>query len=57
MKTKYILSILILSLLAACSLDYDPLDTYSDVTEGVSQDSVQVYLKIKPTYWHTGKHY
>jgi len=47
MKTRHILSILILSLLAACSLDYDPLDTYSDVTEGVSQDSVQVVFEDK----------
>ena len=47
MKTKYILSILSVCLFAACSLDYEPLDTYSDVTEGVSQDSVQVVFKDK----------
>jgi hypothetical protein len=32
---------------AACSLDYDPLDTYSDVTEGVTTDSVTVAFKDK----------
>ena len=47
MKTKYILSILSACLLAACSLDYNPIDSYSDVTEGVSQDSVQVIFKDK----------
>ena len=47
MKTKYILSILIMSLLSACSMDYDPLDTYSDVTEGVSENSVQVVFEDK----------
>ncbi|HPF50946.1 MAG TPA: RagB/SusD family nutrient uptake outer membrane protein [Draconibacterium sp.] len=47
MKTKYILTILIAGLIAACSLDYDPIDTYSDVTEGFSQDSVPVKFKDK----------
>ncbi len=47
MKIKYILSILSIGLFAACSMDYDPIDTYSDVTEGVSQDSVQVVFKDK----------
>ncbi len=47
MKSKYILSILSAFLFAACSLDYDPIDTYSDVTEGVSQDSVPVVFKDK----------
>jgi len=47
MKTKYILTILTAFLLAACTLDYNPIDTYSDVTEGVSQDSVQVVFKNK----------
>ncbi|MCK3685359.1 RagB/SusD family nutrient uptake outer membrane protein [Maribellus sp. YY47] len=47
MKTKYILTILSACLLAACSLEYDPIDTFSDVTEGVSQDSVQVVFKDK----------
>lgn len=45
MKTKYILSILTACLLASCSLDYDPLDTYSDVTEGMEQDTVVVVFK------------
>jgi len=47
MKTKYIISILSACLFAACSMDYDPVDTYSDVTEGVSQDSAQVVFKDK----------
>ncbi len=46
MKTKYILPILIAlpvwiaTLLPSCSLDYDPLDTYSDVTEGIDDEGV-----------------
>ncbi|HBG41333.1 MAG TPA: RagB/SusD family nutrient uptake outer membrane protein [Porphyromonadaceae bacterium] len=47
MKTKYILSIFTACLFAACSLDYNPIDTYSDVTEGVTNDSVQVAFKDK----------
>jgi len=47
MKTKYILSILSACIFAACSLDYEPIDTYSDITEGVSQDTVQVVFKDK----------
>lgn len=47
MKTKYILSLLITCLLASCSLDYEPLDTYSDVTEGMDQDSVTVVFRDK----------
>jgi len=47
MKTKYIISLLIVALLASCNLDYEPLDTYSDITEGVSEDSVQIVFKDK----------
>lgn len=47
MKTRYILSIIIATFLASCSLDYDPLDTYSDVTEGVEEDSIPVAFKDK----------
>src|SRR5690554_346072 len=47
MKTKYILSILVAITLASCSLDYDPVCLYSDVTEGVSDDSVQIVFKDK----------
>lgn len=47
MKTNYIISFLLGCLLVSCSLDYDPIDTYSDVTEGVSTDSVQVVFKDK----------
>jgi len=47
MKTIYIISIIFALLLASCSLDYEPLDTYSDLTEGVSDDSVQIVFKDK----------
>lgn len=47
MKTNNLFFILIAILLASCSLDYDPLDTYSDVTEGMEQDSVTVVFKDK----------
>jgi len=47
MKTNYIITILFIFLLAACSLDYEPVDTYSDITEGVTEDSVQVVFKNK----------
>ncbi|MDH6358843.1 hypothetical protein M2135_002736 [Parabacteroides sp. PF5-9] len=47
MKTKYILSIISACLLASCSLDYDPVASYSDVTEGVTADSAQVVFKDK----------
>lgn len=47
MKTKYILSILSVCMISACSLDYEPIAAYSDVTEGVSSDSTQVVFKDK----------
>lgn len=47
MKKKYILYILSVCLFASCSLGYDPIDTYSDVTEGVSEDVVPVVFKDK----------
>lgn len=47
MKTKYIISILIAGLLASCSLDYEPLDTYSDVTEGVDDETATVVFRDK----------
>lgn len=31
----------------SCSLDYDPLDTYSDVTEGVTENQEEVVFKDK----------
>lgn len=42
MKLKYIFQGLTCGLLltvTSCSLDYDPLDTYSDVTEGVEEET------------------
>lgn len=47
MKTKHILLLSIAVILASCSLDYEPLDTYSDITEGMAQDSVTVVFKDK----------
>lgn len=47
MKKINIISIIFALLLASCSLDYEPLDTYSDLTEGMSDDSVQVVFKDK----------
>ncbi len=52
MKTfKYfnIFSMTVCAILMAtsCSLDYDPLDTYSDVTEGVTKDQEEVVFKDK----------
>lgn len=35
MKIKYIITIIIACSFMSCSLDYDPVDTYSDVTEGI----------------------
>ncbi len=47
MKTTYIISMFFACFLAACSLDYQPLDTYSDITEGAGEDSIQVVFKDK----------
>lgn len=47
MKSKVLIYTLFAFLIASCSLDYDPIDTYSDVTEGISEDSVQVVFKDK----------
>lgn len=47
MKAKYILLICTAFLTASCELDYDPVAVYSDVTEGVTSDSVQVEFKDK----------
>lgn len=33
--------------LSSCSLNYEPLDTYSDVTEGVTSDGTKSYSRIK----------
>lgn len=45
MKINYILSIMIACLMASCSLDYEPVDTYSDVTEGVGEDNSQAIFR------------
>ncbi|WP_256013389.1 RagB/SusD family nutrient uptake outer membrane protein [Desertivirga xinjiangensis] len=50
MTLKYIYQGLLYSSLlicASCSLVKDPLDTYSDVTEGVTEDGVQIVFKDK----------
>ena len=47
MKIKYITSGLIaLSLTtASCDLNYDPVDTYSDVTEGIENTEEEIIYK------------
>lgn len=47
MRIIYLLSIILTVLITSCSLDYEPVDTYSDITEGVSKDSIQVVFKDK----------
>jgi hypothetical protein len=48
MKRKNLFILCSLALFAAsCSLDYDPMDIYSDVTEGVATDSVTIVFKDK----------
>ena len=50
MKRKYIYTALILlnlGVFSSCSLDKDPLDTYSDVTEGVNEEGEKVVFKDK----------
>ncbi|MDR0894758.1 MAG: RagB/SusD family nutrient uptake outer membrane protein [Prevotellaceae bacterium] len=49
MKTKNILltGAATMALLAGCSLDYEPLDRYSDITEGSASDTTSVALKDK----------
>ncbi|MDR0713666.1 MAG: RagB/SusD family nutrient uptake outer membrane protein [Bacteroidales bacterium] len=47
MKTNHVLFIACMCPLASCSLDYDPLDTYSDVTEGTVNNNAAVIFKDK----------
>jgi hypothetical protein len=47
MKAKYILFILTAFFIASCEMDYDPVAEYSDVTEGVTEDSLKVEFKDK----------
>ena len=50
MKRKYLYSGLVGALLLAlqaCSLNYDPVDTYSDVTEGTNEAGKEVVFKDK----------
>lgn len=50
MKLKYIFGGIACSLLlvtTSCDLDYDPIDTYSDVTEGVDETGEKVVFKDK----------
>ena len=50
MKLKYIFGGLLCSLIftvTSCSLDYDPLDTYSEITEGQTETGEKVVFKDK----------
>ena len=50
MKLRYIFYGLTSGLLfglSSCSLNYDPIDTYSDVTEGVTDTGTKVVFKDK----------
>ncbi|GHT29184.1 membrane protein [Bacteroidia bacterium] len=47
MKLHYIFIVGLLLTMFSCSLDYDPVETYSDVTEGVAKDSARVVFKDK----------
>jgi hypothetical protein len=50
MKLKYLfygLTSLLLLNIASCSLDRDPIDTYSDVTEGITKTGKKVVFKNK----------
>ena len=59
MKTsKYIIGTLCAAALAtaaSCSLQYDPVDTYSDVTEGVKEDGKEAVFKDKAADLGIGK--
>ncbi len=50
MKAKYIFQGLMCALMlsvASCSLDYDPVDTYSDVTQGIDESGKEIVFKNK----------
>jgi hypothetical protein len=47
MKAKYILFIFAAFFIASCEMDYDPIAVYSDVSEGVTSDSIQIEFKDK----------
>ncbi len=50
MKLKYLFCGLTSGLLlglSSCSLNYEPLDTYSDVTEGVTDNGTKIVFKDK----------
>ena len=47
MKINYIITLFLASLFVGCSLNYEPIDTYSDITEGVSKDSIEAVFKDK----------
>jgi len=47
MKFKYIIPAAVAAALSACSLDYEPVDTYSDVTEGVQDTEEEVVFRNK----------
>ena len=44
MKTPYII-IAFIGLLSACSLNYEPVDSYSEITEGYTEDTAKVIFR------------
>ena len=46
MKVNYIL-IIFIGLLSACSLDYEPIGAYSEITEGLEEESATVIFRDK----------
>ena len=46
MKFKYIL-IVFIGMLSSCSLDYEPIATYSEITEGLEDEAEKVIFKDK----------
>jgi SusD family. len=47
MKKHSIIFIIAISLASSCSLDYNPIDTYSEITEGNIVDSVRIIFRDK----------
>lgn len=47
MNLRYLLPAAAGLLAAGCSLDYDPVDTYSDVTEGITEDAEEIVFSTR----------